>query len=83
MCLLTLVHMIKASESDFVRVKNEGISVVVCPRSNAFFGLKPDYDLMKNVLGMSNQEMHGYHHKILSRNKQYPNPAICQVISPL
>ena len=44
-----LVHMIKASESDFVRVKNEGISVVVCPRSNAFFGLKPDYDLMKNV----------------------------------
>jgi len=44
-----LVHMIKASESDFVRVKNEGISVVVCPRSNAFFGLKPDYDLMKSV----------------------------------
>jgi len=44
-----LVHMIKASESDFVRVKDEGISVVVCPRSNAFFGLKPDYDLMKNV----------------------------------
>jgi len=44
-----LVHMIKASESDFVRVKNEGISVVVCPRSNAFFGLKPNYGLMKNV----------------------------------
>jgi len=44
-----LIHMIKASESDFVRVKNEGVPVVICPRSNAFFGLKPKYELMKKV----------------------------------
>jgi cytosine/adenosine deaminase-related metal-dependent hydrolase len=44
-----LVHMIKASESDFIRVKQEKIPVVVCPRSNSFFGLRPDFKLMKKV----------------------------------
>ena len=44
-----LVHMVKAKESDFVRVKENSISIVLCPRSNSFFGLKPDVKLMKKV----------------------------------
>jgi cytosine/adenosine deaminase-related metal-dependent hydrolase len=44
-----LVHMVFASESDLIRVKDEGIPIIVCPRSNSFFGLKPDVELMKKV----------------------------------
>lgn len=44
-----LVHMICATESDLVRVKESGIPIVLCPRSNAFFGLKPNIELMKEV----------------------------------
>ena len=44
-----LVHMVFASESDLVRVADTGIPIVVCPRSNAFFGLKPNVELMKKV----------------------------------
>ena len=54
-----LVHMLFATESDFVRVKDNNIPVVVCPRSNAFFGLKPNYELMNKskidfVIGTDN-----------------------------
>ena len=44
-----LVHMIKASESDFIRVKENNIPIIVCPRSNAFYGLKPNVKLMKKT----------------------------------
>ncbi|HEC94475.1 MAG TPA: hypothetical protein ENI45_00740, partial [Thermoplasmatales archaeon] len=44
-----LVHMVYATESDLERVKDENIPVVVCPRSNVFFGLKPNLKLMKKV----------------------------------
>ena len=44
-----LVHMICATESDLVRVRDNNISIVVCPRSNAFFGLKPNIELMRQV----------------------------------
>ncbi len=44
-----LVHMLKATESDLIRVKEQGIPVVICPRSNHFFGLQPRYDLMKKT----------------------------------
>jgi cytosine/adenosine deaminase-related metal-dependent hydrolase len=44
-----LVHMVAASESDFFRVKEEHIPVVICPRSNAFFNLHPNLDLMKQI----------------------------------
>ena len=36
-----VVHMIKADEKDLRICGKAGIPVVVCPRSNAFFGLKP------------------------------------------
>jgi cytosine/adenosine deaminase-related metal-dependent hydrolase len=42
-----LIHMIKATESDLFRVKEESIPIVLCPRSNAFFNLKIDMKLMK------------------------------------
>lgn len=42
-----LVHMVKAKESDLIRVKECDIPIVLCPRSNSFFGLKPDMDLLK------------------------------------
>lgn len=44
-----LVHMVFASESDILRVEDAGIPIVVCPRSNAFFGLKPDVELMRKI----------------------------------
>ena len=44
-----LVHMVFASESDIVHVADDGIPIVVCPRSNAFFDLRPDVELMKKV----------------------------------
>jgi len=58
-----LVHMIMATESDLTRVKENNIPVVVCPRSNAFFGLKPDIKLMKHVgidlmVGTDNAMLH-------------------------
>lgn len=44
-----LVHMIKASKSDLEIVKDNNIPVVVCPRSNNFFGLKADLELFKKT----------------------------------
>lgn len=44
-----LIHMIKATESDLYRVKEENIPVVICPRSNAYFNLKIDLKMMKKV----------------------------------
>lgn len=44
-----LVHMICATESDLIRVRDGNIPIVVCPHSNAFFGLKPNIELMKQV----------------------------------
>jgi cytosine/adenosine deaminase-related metal-dependent hydrolase len=44
-----LVHMIKATESDFIRVKENNIPVIICPRSNDFFGIQPNYELMKKT----------------------------------
>ncbi len=34
-----VVHMVAATESDLKRTADAGVPVVVCPRSNAFFGL--------------------------------------------
>ena len=44
-----LVHMVKAKESDLIRVKECDIPIVLCPRSNSFFGLKPDMELLKKI----------------------------------
>ena len=58
-----LVHMIMATEPDLIRVRESDIPVVICPRSNAFFGLKPDIKLMKHVgidlmIGTDNAMLH-------------------------
>jgi len=44
-----LVHMIKASKSDLESVYNAKIPIVICPRSNAYFGLKPNIQMMKKI----------------------------------
>jgi cytosine/adenosine deaminase-related metal-dependent hydrolase len=44
-----LVHLVMATESDLIRIKECNIPVVVCPRSNVFFGLKPNFALMRQV----------------------------------
>jgi len=44
-----LVHMVKATESDLIRVKENDIPIVLCLRSNAFFGLKTNIKLIKKV----------------------------------
>jgi cytosine/adenosine deaminase-related metal-dependent hydrolase len=44
-----LIHMVKANESDLRRVKDENIPIVVCPRSNSYYDLKPDLNLMKKT----------------------------------
>jgi len=42
-----LVHMVFATDSDLERVKDNNIPVVVCPRSNMFYCLKPNLSLLK------------------------------------
>jgi cytosine/adenosine deaminase-related metal-dependent hydrolase len=42
-----LVHMIAATEADLLRVKQEDIPLVLCPRSYAFYQLKTNINLMK------------------------------------
>ncbi|RLF33881.1 MAG: hypothetical protein DRM98_01595 [Thermoplasmata archaeon] len=44
-----LVHMVKANRDDLLRVKDNDIPIVLCPRSNMFFGLKPNIKVMKQV----------------------------------
>lgn len=44
-----LVHLTKATEGDLERVRVENVPVVVCPRSNQFFGLRPNLELMKKT----------------------------------
>jgi len=44
-----LVHMNKATESDLLRVEQENIPVVVCPRSNAFFNIETNFKLFKKT----------------------------------
>ena len=44
-----LIHMVKASESDLTIVKENNIPIVLCPRSNSHFGLKPNLGLMKKI----------------------------------
>lgn len=44
-----LVHMLKASESDLIHVKENNIPIVLCPRSNAFYGFRPNVSLMKKL----------------------------------
>jgi cytosine/adenosine deaminase-related metal-dependent hydrolase len=44
-----LIHMNCATESDLICVKDSNVPVVVCPRSNAFFGLKPNIELMNEI----------------------------------
>jgi cytosine/adenosine deaminase-related metal-dependent hydrolase len=39
--------MVAASESDLLRVKEDSIPVVLCPRSYAFFNLKINLELLK------------------------------------
>ncbi len=41
-----LVHMSSASIDDIEIVADEGMPIVVCPRSNAFFGIRPDIEGM-------------------------------------
>ena len=41
-----LVHMTCALESDLAQCAREGLPIVVCPRSNEFFGLCPDIPMM-------------------------------------
>ena len=44
-----LVHMIKASEPDLTRIKENNTPIILCPRSNSFYGLKPNFKMMKKV----------------------------------
>ncbi len=41
-----LVHMIQATDADLERCADADVPIVVCPRSNAFFGLTPDIPRM-------------------------------------
>jgi len=54
-----LVHMIKATESDLICVKDNKIPIIFCPKSNNYFGLKPNYKLIEKtgvdfILGTDN-----------------------------
>lgn len=44
-----IVHMTQASTNDLKQVKKQKIPIVVCPRSNLFFNMKPNLKKMKEV----------------------------------
>jgi cytosine/adenosine deaminase-related metal-dependent hydrolase len=44
-----LVHLAKATRADLEQVAREGVTVAVCPRSNALFGRRPDLALFERV----------------------------------
>ena len=44
-----IIHMNNASESDLIKVKENNISIVICPRSNNFFNLKTNYKIMEKL----------------------------------
>jgi cytosine/adenosine deaminase-related metal-dependent hydrolase len=44
-----LVHMIKATKADIVKVKENKIPIVICPRANSYYGLRPNYKLLKKI----------------------------------
>jgi len=44
-----LVHMLKASGADLTRARENNISIIVCPGANSFYGLKPNFNLLKKV----------------------------------
>lgn len=41
-----VVHMVQATDADLARCADAGVPIVVCPRSNAFFGMTPDIPRM-------------------------------------
>jgi cytosine/adenosine deaminase-related metal-dependent hydrolase len=41
-----LVHMVQATDADLERCVDADVPIVVCPRSNAFFGMTPDIPRM-------------------------------------
>ena len=47
-----LIHLAKATADDLATVREERVSVAVCPRSNALFARQPDLESMER-LGMS------------------------------
>lgn len=54
-----VVHMASAAKRDLVRCADEDVPIVVCPRSNRFFGLVPPLALMEEcgnetILGTDN-----------------------------
>jgi cytosine/adenosine deaminase-related metal-dependent hydrolase len=58
-----LIHMTSASKHDLVKVKEAEVPVVICPRSNGFFGLSPPLRLMKEsevevLIGTDNAMIH-------------------------
>jgi len=44
-----LVHMVQATEDDLTRCADAEVPIVVCPRSNAFFGMTPDIPRMQRA----------------------------------
>ncbi len=58
-----LVHLAKASRADLLAVRDAGVSVAVCARSNALFGRQPPLETMERLglrvlLGTDNAMFH-------------------------
>jgi len=44
-----LVHLCRATDDDLQAVADAGVPVAVCPRANAFFGLRPPVERMREL----------------------------------
>lgn len=58
-----IIHMVKGTKQDLQKIKDAGIPIVLCPRSNTFFRLKPPIKLMKTIgntllIGTDNAMLH-------------------------
>lgn len=44
-----LIHMNQATKSDLILVKESEIPIIICPRSNGFFGLKSNFKIITEI----------------------------------
>jgi len=60
---LFVIHMVKGTAKDYKELVEHNVPVVICPRSNMFFGLQPPLKMMKKqgvklLLGTDNAMLH-------------------------
>lgn len=74
-----LVHMIKATEDDFEKCAGAKVPIVICPRANSFFSLKPP---VKKMLDAGVQVCLGTDNAMLARPDMFGEMKALRALLP-